>query len=123
MGGLNLIWYVVGANCNEYWLSINCMCRALGCLYPEYRMRLAHEGIDEEVRLLDDAFVKICDMVNDVDVNVRTKACTIMASYQHVDPNVLSQTFSKQIMSHNKRNARKNKGGGQQVAQVSRDYK
>ncbi|GAB5592096.1 hypothetical protein Unana1_06996 [Umbelopsis nana] len=98
MGGLNLIW-------------------ALGCLYPEYRMRLAHEGIDEEVRLLDDAFVKICDMVNDVDVNVRTKACTIMASYQHVDPNVLSQTFSKQIMSHNKRNARKNKGGGQQVAQ------
>ncbi|KAI8584114.1 hypothetical protein K450DRAFT_218208 [Umbelopsis ramanniana AG] len=96
MGGLNLIW-------------------ALGCLYPEYRMRLAHEGIDEEVRLLDDAFVKICDMVNDVDVNVRTKACTIMASYQHVDPNVLSQTFSKQIMSHNTRKARGKKGAANKV--------
>ncbi|KAM3585956.1 hypothetical protein VKS41_002490 [Umbelopsis sp. WA50703] len=96
MGGLNLIW-------------------ALGCLYPEYRMRLAHDGIDEDVRLLDDAFVKICDMVNDVAVNVRTKACTIMASFQHVDPNVLSQTFSKQIMSHNKRLARNKKAGGQKV--------
>ncbi|KAG2182099.1 hypothetical protein INT43_007026 [Umbelopsis isabellina] len=102
MGGLNLIW-------------------ALGCLYPEYRMRLAHEGIDEEVRLLDDAFVKICDMVNDVAVNVRTKACTIMASFQHVDPNVLSQTFSKQIMSHNKRLARNKKAGGQKVTNRQSD--
>jgi integrator complex subunit 4 len=99
------------------------MHRALGCLYPEYRMRLAHEGIDEEVRLLDDAFVKICDMVNDVDVSVRTKACTIMASYQYVDPNVLSQTFSKQIMSHNKRKAQRGKGWGKRVVNVSnRDY-
>lgn len=95
------------------------MHRALGCLYPEYRMRLAHEGIDEEVRLLDDAFVKICDMVNDVDVSVRTKACTIMASYQYVDPNVLSQTFSKQIMSHNKRKARRGKAWGKRVVNVS----
>jgi integrator complex subunit 4 len=94
------------------------MFRALGCLYPEYRMRLAHDGIDEDVRLLDDAFVKICDMVNDVAVNVRTKACTIMASFQHVDPNVLSQTFSKQIMSHNKRLARNKKAGGQKVTHV-----
>jgi len=83
-------------------------------------MRLAHEGIDEEVRLLDDAFVKICDMVNDVDVNVRTKACTIMASYQHVDPNVLSQTFSKQIMSHNTRKARGKKGAANKVVNVSK---
>jgi integrator complex subunit 4 len=84
-------------------------------------MRLAHEGIDEEVRLLDDAFVKICDMVNDVDVSVRTKACTIMASYQHVDPNVLSQTFSKQIMSHNTRKARGKKGAANKVVNVSKN--
>ncbi|RUS15173.1 armadillo-type protein [Endogone sp. FLAS-F59071] len=84
VGGLNLIW-------------------VLSSLYPEHMLKLEHESLDEYIRLLDDAFIKICDMVNDSSVDVRTKACTIMASYQHVDANVLSQTFSKQIMSHLKR--------------------
>ncbi|RUO97226.1 armadillo-type protein [Jimgerdemannia flammicorona] len=87
VGGLNLIW-------------------VLSCLYPEHMMKLEHDGLDEYMRLLDDAFVKICDLVNDSSVN----ACTIMASYQHVDANVLSQTFSKQIMSHLRRKIPVNKG-------------
>lgn len=75
----------------------------LSSLYPEHRMKLAHEEVDETTRLIDDAFNKVCDLVNDSAVTVRTKACVMMASYQHVGSDTLNQTFSKQIMSHLKR--------------------
>ncbi|KAG2214549.1 hypothetical protein INT46_003099 [Mucor plumbeus] len=75
----------------------------LSSLYPEHRMKLAHEEVNETTRLIDDAFNKVCDLVNDSAITVRTKACVMMASYQNVGPDMLSQTFSKQIMSHLKR--------------------
>ncbi|CAO3690704.1 unnamed protein product [Rhizopus stolonifer] len=76
----------------------------LSSLYPEHRMKLAHEQLDETARLIDDAFNKVCDLVNDATVIIRTKACVMMASYQNVGSDMLQQTFSKQIMSHLKRN-------------------
>lgn len=84
MGGLNLLG-------------------VLSSLYPEHRMKLAHDDVDETTRLIDDAFNKVCDLVNDSSVTVRTKACVMMASYQHVGSDTLNQTFSKKIMSHLKR--------------------
>ncbi|KAL0082304.1 armadillo-type protein [Phycomyces blakesleeanus] len=84
MGGLRLVW-------------------TLSSLYPDHKMKLAHEEIQDTVRLIDDAFVKLCDLVNDSSVVVRTKACVMMASYQHVEFNVMSQTFSKRIMSNLRR--------------------
>ncbi|KAI9345097.1 armadillo-type protein [Pilaira anomala] len=75
----------------------------LSSLYPEHRMKLAHEEVEETTRLIDDAFNKVCDLVNDSAITVRTKACVMMASYQHVGSDTLNQTFSKQIMSHLKR--------------------
>ncbi|KAI7891727.1 armadillo-type protein [Mucor mucedo] len=75
----------------------------LSSLYPEHRMKLAHEEVDETTRLIDDAFNKVCDLVNDSAITVRTKACVMMASYQNVGSDTLNQTFSKQIMSHLKR--------------------
>jgi integrator complex subunit 4 len=66
-------------------------------------MKLAHEEVDETTRLIDDAFNKVCDLVNDSAITVRTKACVMMASYQNVGSDTLNQTFSKQIMSHLKR--------------------
>ncbi|RCH94569.1 Integrator complex subunit 4 [Rhizopus azygosporus] len=75
----------------------------LSSLYPEHRLKLAHEEITETTRLIDDAFNKVCDLVNDSAVMVRTKACVMMASYQNVGTDMLKQTFSKQIMSHLKR--------------------
>ncbi|KAI9481345.1 MAG: armadillo-type protein [Benjaminiella poitrasii] len=84
MGGLNLIG-------------------VLSALYPEHRMKLAHEDVDETTRLIDDAFNKVCDLVNDSAVAIRTKACVMMASYQHVGPDTLNQTFSKQLMTNLKR--------------------
>lgn len=78
-------------------------CSVLSSLYPEHRLKLAHEEITETTRLIDDAFNKVCDLVNDAAVMVRTKACVMMASYQNVGTDMLKQTFSKQIMSHLKR--------------------
>ncbi|KAI7897651.1 armadillo-type protein [Cokeromyces recurvatus] len=79
MGGLNLIG-------------------VLSALYPEHRMKLAHKDVNETTRLIDDAFNKVCDLVNDSAVAIRTKACVMMASYQHVGSDTLNQTFSKQLM-------------------------
>jgi integrator complex subunit 4 len=80
------------------------MYSVLSSLYPNHRMKLAHEQMDETTRLIDDAFNKVCDLINDASVVIRTKACVMMASYQQVGPNTLAQTFSKQIMSHLRRN-------------------
>ena len=77
--------------------------RAVSSLNPQILLQLPKDGPIEKVRLIDDAFTKICDLVNDVSVVIRTKACVIMSSYQHVNADVLSQTFSKQIMSRLKR--------------------
>ncbi|KAI7868171.1 armadillo-type protein [Spinellus fusiger] len=75
----------------------------LSSLYPNHTMKLAHEEIQDTVRLIDDAFVRLCDLVNDSSVAIRTRACVMMASYKHVDYNVMSQTFSKRIMSNLRR--------------------
>ncbi|KAI8088775.1 armadillo-type protein [Halteromyces radiatus] len=76
---------------------------SLCSLYPDYRMPLANEHVKEKVRLIDDAFSRVCDLVNDVSVVVRTKACVMLASYHNVEADVLAQTFSKQIMSRLRR--------------------
>lgn len=68
-------------------------------LKPEMPLPLPHHGPNETVRLIDDAFVRICDLMNDVSVTVRVNAGGSMASYQDVSPDTLAQTFSKQIMS------------------------
>jgi hypothetical protein len=69
-------------------------------------MPLASEHVKQKVRLIDDAFSRVCDLVNDVSVVVRTKACVMLASYHDVEPVVLEQTFSKQIMSRLKHKIR-----------------
>lgn len=61
----------------------------------------------ESMRLIDVAFIDICDLVNDISLAVRTKACVVLASYQEVDLHVLQQTFSKQLMSHLRRKVKK----------------
>ncbi|CAO3642809.1 unnamed protein product [Cunninghamella echinulata] len=76
---------------------------ALCSLYPDFKLNLASEQILEKVRLIDDAFSRVCDLVNDVSVVVRTKACVMLASYHDVELDVLSQTFSKQLMSRLRR--------------------
>ncbi|KAJ2703225.1 hypothetical protein FB645_003978 [Coemansia sp. IMI 203386] len=76
---------------------------AISSTYPEYPVVIQKFKVAETIRLLDDAFVKICDMVNDSSVVVRQRACTILGRFKNVDSKFLSQTFSKQVMSHLRR--------------------
>ncbi|CAI2177946.1 5400_t:CDS:10 [Funneliformis geosporum] len=63
-----------------------------------------HERIlnDGSTRLIDDAFIKICEMVCDESVKVRSKACNIMGRYKLVEDSILLSTLSQQVISHGK---------------------
>ncbi|KAJ2783417.1 hypothetical protein GGI15_002593 [Coemansia interrupta] len=71
--------------------------------YPEHAVGRHRQRASSTVRLLDDAFVRTCDMINDSSAAVRQRACTILGRFRHVDGGLLAQTFSKQVMSNLKR--------------------
>ncbi|ORX66819.1 ARM repeat-containing protein, partial [Linderina pennispora] len=76
---------------------------AISSVYPEHPVVIHKYKVTETIRLLDDAFVKLCDMVNDSSTVVRQRACAILGRFKNVDIKFLSQTFSKQVMSHLRR--------------------
>ena len=53
-----------------------------------------------EIRLLDDAFIKICDMVNDISMTVRALAAGLLGDFRNVSVKFLEQTLDKKLMSH-----------------------
>ncbi|KAG0237071.1 Integrator complex subunit 4 [Actinomortierella wolfii] len=71
----------------------------LSQLYPTQRVSSPQMNGGRPTKLVDDAFVRICDMVNDSTVAVRAKACTYLGKFRNVDYAFLKQTFSKQIMA------------------------
>ncbi|KAJ2660661.1 hypothetical protein IWW48_002870 [Coemansia sp. RSA 1200] len=75
----------------------------VGSAYPDHPVVIHKYRTSETIRLLDDAFVKICDMVNDSSVVVRQRASAILGRFTNVDGKFLSQTFSKQVMSNLRR--------------------
>jgi len=54
----------------------------------------------DEARLVDDAFIKICNMMNDLSMRVRAEAVGLLGSLHHVSPKFLEQTLDKKVMSH-----------------------
>ena len=53
-----------------------------------------------EIRIVDDAFIKICDMVNDISMSVRALAAGLLGDFQTVSTKFLEQTLDKKLMSH-----------------------
>jgi len=49
---------------------------------------------------VDDAFIKICHMVNDLSMTVRREATGLLGSLHLVSPKFLEQTLDKKLMSH-----------------------
>ncbi|XP_055869000.1 integrator complex subunit 4-like [Biomphalaria glabrata] len=73
----------------------------LSHLYPESLVPVTDSS--EELRLVDDGFAKICNMVSDISVKVRVKACQLLGSLHLVSPKFLEQTLDKKIMSQLRR--------------------
>lgn len=61
-----------------------------------------HTLPDRRLRLVDDVFVRICNMVNDISVSVRTSACRLLGMMRGVSERFLLQTFSKQVIKRGK---------------------
>ncbi|KAG0090050.1 Integrator complex subunit 4 [Podila epicladia] len=71
----------------------------LSGIYPNQTVQNPHGTALQALRLVDDAFVRICDAVNDSVMLVRAKACSYLGKFRSVGYSFLSQTFSKQIMA------------------------
>jgi len=70
----------------------------LGQTYPENVITLAES--EEEIRLVDDAFGKVCLMINDLSMRVRTLAAQFLGKMTLVSPKFLQQTLDKKLMSN-----------------------
>eukprot|EP00002_Diphylleia_rotans_P012220 TRINITY_DN238_c0_g6_i1.p1 TRINITY_DN238_c0_g6~~TRINITY_DN238_c0_g6_i1.p1 ORF type:complete len:921 (-),score=202.65 TRINITY_DN238_c0_g6_i1:2125-4887(-) len=72
----------------------------LGKSYPNHAILkpIGQGTTTTQIRLIDDAFVKISDMVNDRSVSIRTLACSLLGSLGDVSLSNLLQTFSKEVL-------------------------
>lgn len=57
----------------------------------------------EQILLVDDAFAKICHMINDLSMSVRIEAAFLLGKMDHVSSSFLEQTLDKKLMSNLRR--------------------
>ncbi|GAB6020124.1 hypothetical protein CHUAL_002853 [Chamberlinius hualienensis] len=58
---------------------------------------------DEHVRLIDDAFGKVCNAINDLSLPVRIQAAQLLGKMTNVSLKFMEQTLDKRLMSNMKR--------------------
>ncbi|XP_048522267.1 integrator complex subunit 4-like [Dendroctonus ponderosae] len=73
----------------------------LGNAYPDNEILVP--GSVHEIRLIDDAFGKICNGVTDLSMQVRTLACELLGTMKQISPKFLTQTLDKKLMSNMRR--------------------
>uniref|UniRef100_H2YBP5 Integrator complex subunit 4 n=1 Tax=Ciona savignyi TaxID=51511 RepID=H2YBP5_CIOSA len=66
-------------------------------IYPENMVNAPYS--DEQLRLVDDAFAKICNMFNDSSYKVRAEGARLLGSMHLVSDAFLFQTLDKKLMS------------------------
>jgi hypothetical protein len=73
------------------------LCHAVACSYAE--TQIASALFTSRVRMVDDAFARVCCGVLDSDCNVRAESCLILAKFGNVKEEYLLQTLSKELIS------------------------
>ena len=72
-------------------------------VFPDVRVPARGQDDDHSdatIRLVDDGFSTICDMLGDISLAVRTQACVLLGKMVGVGESFLLQTFDKKVMSH-----------------------
>lgn len=69
--------------------------------HPEYLIKLPDS--QTEIRLIDDAFAKICSAISDISMQVRMQAAELLGQMTQVNNEFLFQTLDKKLMSNMRR--------------------
>lgn len=69
--------------------------------HPEYVIQLPDS--QTEIRLIDDAFAKICSAISDLSMQIRTQAAELLGGMRQVNNEFLCQTLDKKLMSNMRR--------------------
>ncbi|XP_045454266.1 integrator complex subunit 4 [Melitaea cinxia] len=85
----------------------------LGNKYPENTVTL-QDG-ETTMRLVDDAFIRICSAVNDLCMQVRALSCSLLGTTRAVSDRFLLQTLDKQLMSNMKKKRTAHERGAELV--------
>ncbi|XP_049887123.1 integrator complex subunit 4 isoform X2 [Pectinophora gossypiella] len=85
----------------------------LGNKYPENSVTL-QDG-ETTIRMVDDAFIRMCSAVNDLCMAVRALACTLLGTTRAVSDRFLLQTLDKQLMSNMKKKRTAHERGAELV--------
>ena len=75
-----------------------CLNRLLFSLSPSTVPLRHHATLT--LRIVDDAFIKVCNMINDSSVAVRALAASLLGQFPSVSQQFLDQTLDKKLMSH-----------------------
>ncbi|KAL9696900.1 hypothetical protein quinque_000341 [Culex quinquefasciatus] len=74
----------------------------LGVRHPEHLVKVSKDS-DQEVRLIDDAFGRICNAICDLSMHIRTLAAELLGGMTMVSDEFLHQTLDKKLMSNMRR--------------------
>ncbi|CRK98495.1 CLUMA_CG011852, isoform A [Clunio marinus] len=69
--------------------------------HPEHLIKVSDS--QSEIRLIDDAFAKICSALSDLSVQVRAQAAKLLGGMCQVNNEFLCQTLDKKLMSNMRR--------------------